>query len=91
MCDAFEEERLKKAFTTGYETDTILFSSGSADILPMYKALLDSVPIKLRSKQDLITLYGYADKNGNDNEALGASRNEAIRRELVFRSVDTAG
>lgn len=90
MCDAFEEERLKKEFTTGYETDTVFFESGSYDILSKYTVLLDSVPFKLRSKQDLITLYGYTDKNGNDNESLGAARNEAIRKELMLRGVDSA-
>jgi hypothetical protein len=90
ICDAFEEERLKKKFSTGYESDTVYFASGSAEVLPQYLSLLDSIPSKLRTKQDLISLYAYTDKSGNDNDSLGAARNAAVLEELVERGVDTS-
>jgi hypothetical protein len=90
MCDAFEEKRLEKIYSTGYDTDTVYFESGSAEVIPGYLSVLDSIPSKLRTKQDLVTLYGYTDKNGSDNDALGAARNATVRRELVARGIDTA-
>jgi outer membrane protein OmpA-like peptidoglycan-associated protein len=90
MCDAFEEERLKKNLPAQYETDTLYFVSGSAEIQEKYLAFLDSIPGKLGTKQDLITLYAYTDKEGTDNYALGAARNAAVRQELVLRGVDTS-
>lgn len=90
MCDAFEEERLEKKFSTGYETDTIYFDSGSSEIRGKYLSTLDSVPSKLRTKQDLITLYAYTDKAGSENDSLGAKRNAAVREALVARGIDTS-
>jgi len=90
MCDAFEEERLKKIFTTGYETDTVYFDSGSSEIQGKYLPLLDTLPSKLRTKQDLIALYAYTDKAGSENDSLGAARNAAVREALVARGIDTS-
>ena len=89
MCDAFEEERLQREFTTGYDTDTVYFESGSAEIQSKYLSILDSIPSKLRTTQDLITLYAYTDKNGNDNDNLGAARNAAVHEALVRRGIDS--
>jgi len=90
LCDAFEEERLKKLITTGYDTDTVYFNSGSAEILEKYLTVLDSVPFKLRTKQDLVTLYAYTDIAGSENDSLGAARNAAVREALILRGIDTA-
>jgi len=90
MCDAFVEERLEKKFTTGYETDTVYFESGSSEIQAKYLPLLDTLPSKLRTKQDLISLYAYTDKAGSENESLGAARNAAVREVLIGRGVDTS-
>ena len=90
MCDAFEEERLKKLFTTGYDTDTVYFESGSSTIKEKYLSVLDSVPSKLRTKQDLVTLYAYTDIAGSENDSLGAARNAVVRAALLLRGIDTA-
>lgn len=90
MCDAFEEERLKKLFTTGYDTDTVYFDSGSSAIKEKYLSVLDSVPSKLRTKQDLITLYAYTDVAGSENDSLGAARNATVREALLLRGIDSA-
>ena len=90
LCDAFEEERLKKLFTTGYDTDTVYFDSGSSAIKEKYLSVLDSVPSKLRTKQDLVTLYAYTDVAGSENDSLGAARNATVREALLLRGIDTA-
>ena len=90
MCDAFVEERLEKKFTTGYETDTVYFASGSAQLQEKYLPALDSIPSKLRTKQDLVTLYAYTDIAGSENDSLGAARNVAVREALVARGIDTS-
>ena len=90
MCDAFEEERLKKSYTTGYDTDTIYFNSGSAEILENYLPILDSLPSRLRTKQDLVSLYAYTDKAGSENNSLGAARNTAVREALISLGIDTS-
>ncbi len=90
LCDAFEEERLKRIFSTGYDTDTVYFESGSSAIKEKYLSVLDSVPSKLRTKQDLITLYAYTDKAGSENDSLGTARNAAVREALILRGIDTA-
>ena len=90
MCDAFEEERLKKIYTAGYETDTIYFDSGSAEIHEKYLSVLDSIPSRLRTKQDLVSLYAYTDKAGSENNSLGYTRNTTVRQALVSRGIDTS-
>jgi hypothetical protein len=67
----------------------VYFDSGSAEVQQAYLRVLDSIPSKLRTKQDLITLYAYTDKEGTDNEKLGAARNNAVRQALMERGVDT--
>jgi len=89
ICDAFEEERLEKLFSTGYDTDTIYFNSGSAEVETKFFSLLDSIPSKLRTKQDLISLYAYTDNEGSNNDSLGAARNATVREALIARGVDT--
>jgi hypothetical protein len=90
MCDVFEEERLEKLFSTGYDTDTVYFDSGSSEIQDKYLSVLDSVPSKLRTKQDLVTLYAYTDIAGSENDSLGAARNAAVREALLWRGLDSA-
>lgn len=89
LCDAFEEEKAKKHNSTGYDIDTVYFESGSAEIFEGYNTLLDSIPYKLRTKQDLIILCAYTDNEGIDNEALGAARNIAVVKTLIERGVDS--
>jgi hypothetical protein len=89
ICDAFEEQRLKKKYSDP-ETDTVFFDSGSHQIRDEYVSLLDSIPSKLRTSQDLITLYAYTDKEGNENVELGAARNAAIYTALIQRGIDTS-
>ena len=61
ICDGFVEAKLDK---WSYETDTIFFDSGLAQINEEYLTLLDSIPKKLRTVQDLVSLYAYTDKRG---------------------------
>jgi hypothetical protein len=90
ICDAFEEERMEKKFSSGYDTDTVYFDRNSSEIQEKYFRILDSVQSKLRTKQDLINLYAYTDIEGSDNDSLGAARNASVREALIARGIDTA-
>ncbi len=91
ICDGFIEKKMKK-WDASYDTDTIFFDSGSADIKDEYYTILDSIPKKLRTVQDLVSLYAYTDKKGKDkdNENLGALRNAAVRKALIERGLDSS-
>lgn len=87
LCDAYEEKKLDK---WNYSNpDTIYFESGSALVKGKYYPLLDSIPGKLRTVQDLIYLFGFTDNKGSENEALGAARNTSVRAELIRRGIDS--
>lgn len=90
LCDAFEEDRFEKKYSTGYDTDTVYFDSGSAALQEKYSSVIDSIPSKLRTKQDLVTLYAYTDAEGEANESLGAARNCTVREALMSRGVDSS-
>ncbi len=91
LCDGFEEKKLNNKWNVSYSTDTIFFDSGSANIKQQYYKILDSLPKKLRTVQDLVSLYAYTDKKGkdSDNKELGAARNNSVRNELLKRGIDS--
>ncbi len=88
ICDGFIEDKLNKKWDTSYSTDTIYFDSGSAELKDEFKQKIDSIPNKLRTKQDLVSLYAFTDQKGSDNEQLGADRNAAVRDALIDRGVN---
>ncbi len=89
MCDEFEEDRMEKKFSYGYDTATVYFDRNSSEIQEKYFRILDSVQSKLQTKQDLINLYAYTDIEGSDNDSLGAARNASVREALIARGIDT--
>ena len=80
LCDEFKEEVEgdfnKKLFN-------IYFESGSSKIAPTYIEMLDSLVNRLKSTEEIIALSAHTDISGNDNFNLAASRNEAVRNQLI--------
>jgi len=91
ICDAYEEKKLNK-WKSSHDTDTIFFESKTSEIKDKYKLLLDSIPSKLRTVQDLVSLYAYTDKEGSekDNKDLGYARNIAVCNSLMARGIDSS-
>jgi hypothetical protein len=89
LCDAFEDQRLERKFMSGFDIDTVYFKSRGADINNESELVLDAIPGKLRTKQDLVSLYAYTDKEGIENDSLGAARNASVRQALISRGVDS--
>jgi len=91
ICNGFVEKNLNKKWNVSYSTDTVFFDSGSAVIKDKYLPLLDSIPSKLRTKQDIVSLYAFTDAKGSDkdNKDLGIKRNLAVRDELIKRGIDS--
>lgn len=90
VCDAFEEKELDVHIGKSISSDTVYFDLGSSTVDSFYTSLLDGIPEKLRTSQDLVVLYASTDKSGQDNRTLGAARNEAIKQELIQRGVKEA-
>lgn len=66
---------------------TIYFDSGSSVLKEVYKAVLDSIPTRINTDEDMILLSGFTDMSGSDNERLGAARNEVVRQALLDRGL----
>jgi outer membrane protein OmpA-like peptidoglycan-associated protein len=72
---------------------SIVFSSGTATILPSAQKRLDDVAIALKSEpRAQFLVEGHADSRGSDefNMKLSAARAKAVRDYLVDRGVDDA-
>jgi len=84
FCDGFEESEQRKI----NQNYSVYFDVGSSDIDPKFHSMLDSVSKNLVHDKDLIVLKAFTDINGNDNERLGANRNESVYNELIRRGID---
>ncbi len=87
--DPFIEKQLENRFSARIDSCTIYFKSGSSEIENKYKKLLNSYADKLRTKQDLINIFGYTDIQGSENKKLGESRIESVKKELIKSGIDS--
>ncbi|HEX8825188.1 MAG TPA: OmpA family protein [Archangium sp.] len=71
---------------------SVLFRSGSADLLPVAKRRLDEVAEALKKTQSPLVIEGHTDSQGPEevNEELSNLRAESVRDYLVERGVDSA-
>jgi len=71
---------------------SVLFRSGSADLLPVAKRRLDEVAAALNKAQSPLVIEGHTDSQGAEevNEELSNLRAEAVRDYLVEKGVDSA-
>lgn len=71
---------------------SVLFRSGSADLLPAAKRRLDEVAEALKKTQSPLVIEGHTDSQGPTelNEELSYERAGAVRDYLVERGVDSA-
>lgn len=69
---------------------SVLFRSGSADLLPSAKRRLNDVAEALKKTQNALTIEGHTDSQGPAelNEELSYNRAEAVKDYLVDRGVD---
>ena len=83
--DEFKQEKQENFQNKNFN---VYFDSGSSQISPLYNELIDSLGIRLNSNLDIVTLTGHTDKSGNNNVALAAARNNAVRTALINRGID---
>lgn len=71
---------------------SVLFRSGSADLLPAAKRRLNEVAEALKKTQNALTIEGHTDSQGPEelNEELSYNRAEAVRDYLAERGVDSS-
>ncbi|HEX5749446.1 MAG TPA: OmpA family protein [Archangium sp.] len=71
---------------------SVLFRSGSADLLPTAKRRLDEVAEALKKTQSPLVIEGHTDSQGPTelNEELSYERASSVRDYLVERGVDSA-
>lgn len=71
---------------------SVLFRSGSADLLPVAKRRLDEVAAALNKAQSPLVIEGHTDSQGAEevNEELSNLRAESVRDYLVEKGVDSA-
>jgi OmpA-OmpF porin, OOP family len=88
--EATAVQRNINTFLTG---KTIEFKSGSAEILPAGKAILDTIAMFLNEAPDAtIEVAGHTDNQGNEksNMALSRSRASATKAYLAIKGVQDA-